>query len=163
MSPFLPPSFLSGLNRICIDASSMIYHLKTGLLGSLAAETELVSTPQVIAEVGWPHLPVKPLELDREQEGVSNDESLLILARREGLPVLSEDKEILESCREEGREYYNTLMMLNFLLLRGRIQDEEYPEYLSRLKDCAHYGEKVMNYGHEIYLEILKRLNSKEM
>lgn len=138
----------------------MIYHLKTGLLGSLAAEAELVSTPGVIAEVGWPHLPVRPLALSPEEgEGISNDESLLVLARREGLPVLSEDKEILESCREEGREHYNTLMMLNLLLLRGRILPGEYPEYLMRLKDCARYSGAVLDYGQQIYQEIMERLS----
>ena len=159
--PAIPPSFYTGLNRICIDASSVIYHLRTGLLGSLAAEVELVSTPQVIAEVGWPRLPVRPLELDPGYEDVTNDESLLILARREKLPVLSEDKEILESCRDEAREHYNTLMMLNFLLLRGRVPAEEYPEYLERLKECAHYSPQVMDYGRDVYLKILDHLERK--
>ena len=163
-SPTIPPSFYSGLERICIDASSMIYHLKTGLLGSLAAEIELVSTPQVIAEVGWPHLPVRPFDLNlKEDEDLTNDESLLLLARRENLPVLSEDKEILESCRKEGREHYNTLMMLNFLLLRRRIKRDEYPEYLKRLKDCAHYSERVLEYGQKLSLEILEDLSSSPL
>ena len=152
----IPPSFFSGLDRICIDASSMIYHLKIGLLGSLAAELELISTPQVIEEVGWPHLPVTPAAVEGE---MTNDESLIALTRRENLPVLSEDKEILEAVREEGREYYNTLMMLNFLLLRRRVQPEEYPGYLARLKECAHYSDEVLAYGQRVFLEISDHLS----
>lgn len=153
----IPPSFHSGIPALCIDASSIIYHLKTGLLGSLAAEVRLVSTPQVVAETGWPHLPVEALSV-AQSENMTNDESLLVLAGRENLPVLSEDREILESAREEGREYYNTLMMLNYLLLKGRVLPEEYGEYLRRLKDCSHYNQEVLSFGRSVYESILAAL-----
>jgi hypothetical protein len=153
LSMMIPPSFLSGLDRLCIDASSMIYHLKTGILGSLAAEVHLISTPQVIAEVGWPHLPVTSMAL--ADTPISNDASLLILARREGVPLLSEDREILETAGKEGMEYYNTLMMLNYLLLKKRILPADYPEYLERLKECSRYSQKVLDYGRRVYEEIL--------
>lgn len=151
--PRIPSSFISGIPILCIDASSMIYHLKIGLLGSLAAEVRLISTEQVIAEVGWPHLPVKSYLL--EDEGLSNDESLLFLARREGFPLLSEDKEILENARDEGMEHYNTLMMLNYLFMKKRITVDEYPEYLERLKDCSHYSQYVLDYGKAVFSLIL--------
>jgi hypothetical protein len=150
--PEIPDAFLKGISALCIDASSMIYHLKTGLLGSLAAEVRLISTKQVIAEVGWPHLPVTSYML--EEEATSNDESLLFLARREGLPLLSEDKEILKNARDEGMDYYNTLMMLNYLFMKKRITAEEYPEYLERLKDCSHYSQAILDYGDAVYFLI---------
>jgi len=152
----IPSSFPGGLSRLCIDASSMIYHIRTGLLGSLAAEMELLSTPGVIEEVGWPHLPVTPVDVGAAS---SNDESLLILARREGVPLCSEDKEILEAAREVGMEHYNTLMMLNYLLLKGRVKPEEYPEYLERLKECSHYSDAVLAYGLQVRDEILQLLS----
>lgn len=145
----IPPAFFSGLPVLCIDASSMIYHLKTGLLGTLAAESRLISTERVIREVGWPHLPVESFTVD--DESVSNDESLLILAEREEVPVVSEDKEILEQARDRGREHYNTLMMLNYLYMKGRVSPEEYPEYLSRLIDCSRYSREVLAYGRTVF------------
>lgn len=151
--PHIPEAFFNGISALCIDASSIIYLLKIGLLGSLAAEVHLVSPAQVIAEVGWPHLPVISNIMD--EEGISNDESLLFLARREGLPLLSEDKEILENARDEGMDHYNTLMMLNYLLLKNRINLEEYPEYLVRLKDCSHYSQAVLDYGAAVHSQIL--------
>ncbi|QEN06943.1 hypothetical protein EXM22_02650 [Oceanispirochaeta crateris] len=157
----IPQNFLSGIDCLCIDASSMIYHLKVGLLGSLAAEVSLISTPQVIDEVRWPHLPVKPLAL--KDNNVTNDESLLILARREGVALLSEDREILTSARDEGIDYYNTLMMINYLLLKGRITAEEYPVYLARLKECCRYSEKVLEYGRLVQEEILVYLDNSGM
>lgn len=153
----IPQSFLTGLDRLCIDASSMIYHLKVGLLGSLAAEVTLISTPQVIAEVGWPRLPVSSLPVD--DESVSNDHSLLLLCVREEVPLLSEDKELLEAAGKEGIEYYNTLMMLNYLFLKGRVLAAEYPVYLERLVECSRYSDKVLDYGRQVMEEIRTSFN----
>ncbi|MDC7232144.1 MAG: hypothetical protein PQJ58_02840 [Spirochaetales bacterium] len=155
--PEIPRSFREGIPVLCIDASSMIYHLKIGLLGSLAAEVRLLSTPQVFEEVLWPHLPIEPIAL--EEEGVSNDDSLLLLARREGIPLVSEDKEILMNAREEGLEYYNSLMMLNYLFLKGRVTLQDYPEYLDRLMECSRYSADVLAYGKAVYTLIAAQMS----
>ena len=155
----IPDSFLEGFTELCIDASSIIYLLKSGLLGSLSAEVSLVSTPQVRDETGWPHLPVEalPLEESRFPAGsLSNDDSLVALAVERRSPVLSEDYEILMNAKEAGLEYYNTLMMLNYLLLKGRIAPDEYPEYLERLKECSHYSSHVLEQGDLVYKDILQ-------
>jgi len=154
----IPSSFITGIDCLCIDASSMIYHLKIGLLGSLAAEITLISTPGVIKEVGWPHLPVTSRDISTGT--YTNDESLVILASREKVPVLSEDKEILTRAGELGLEYYNTLMMLNYLLLKGRVMPEEYPEYLTRLIECSHYSDAVLSTGHAVHAEVLEIIES---
>ncbi|OQY31905.1 MAG: hypothetical protein B6241_12770 [Spirochaetaceae bacterium 4572_59] len=57
--------------------------------------------------------------------------------------------------KKAGLEYYNTLMMLNYLLLKKRISPEDYPEYLNRLKDCSRYSEKVMARGALVYDSVL--------
>ena len=154
----IPDSFLKGFSELCIDASSMIYLLKIGLLSTLGAEVKLVSTPQVIEETGWPHLPVSA-ELPRPSlygDGdVSNDDSLVLLAESRRSPVLSEDYELLMNAKEAGLEYYNTLMILNYLLLKKRISPAEYPEYLDRLKECSHYSEKVMTHGALVHEAVL--------
>ena len=157
----IPEKFLCGLNALCIDASSMIYLLKTGLLGSLAAEVNLMAPPGVIAETQWPHLPVEPVKLSNEDStDYTNDQSLVVLARERNVPVLSEDYEVLTDARESGLDYYNTLMMLNYLLLKGRISREEYPLYLERLKECAHYSDGVLSEGELVHMEVLKYIET---
>ncbi len=152
----IPEKFISGLDELCIDASSMIYLLKTGLLGSLAAEVKLLAPPGVIAETDWPHLPVEAVAPgDEDAELYTNDQSLVVLARERNSPVLSEDYEVLMDARENSLDYFNTLMMLNYLLLKGRIQKEEYPLYLERLKECSHYSERVLREGELVHQEVL--------
>ncbi len=157
----IPPSFLSGLNELSVDASSIIYLLKTGLLGSLAAEVKLVCTPSVAAETQWPHLPVEQIPLDyREDEKPANDETVVILAQKRGIPVLSEDYEVLRDAGKKGLEYFNTLMMLNYLLLKKRITKDEYPEYLERLKNCSHYSKAVLDKGALVHKAVLTYIDS---
>ncbi len=154
----IPEEFIIGIKELSIDASSMIYLLKTGLLGSLGAEISLVTTKPVFNEVGWSKLPVKVIEI--ECEGMSNDQSLLFLAEKRWISILSEDLEILQSAKKKGLNYYNTLMMLNYLLLKGRILPDEYPVYLDRIKEISHYSSNVLVYGEKIYKAVLQYLDN---
>ena len=154
----IPMEFIHGIRELSIDASSMIYLLKTGLLGSLAAEVNLVTTEPVFKEVGWHRLPVKIIEINCE--GLTNDQSLLVLAELRKNSVLSEDLEILQNAGDSGMDYYNTLMMLNYLLLKGRVKEVEYSEYLERIKVISHYSSAVLNYGQKVYKAIKTHLNS---
>ncbi|MDA3810370.1 MAG: hypothetical protein PF518_08585 [Spirochaetaceae bacterium] len=153
----IPDEFIKGINAIVIDASSLIYHLKVGILGFLAAEMILISSEQVIEEVGWPHLPVMGFTLDNST--LTNDETIVELAKLKKLPVLSEDKEVLLNAKNHGLSYYNSLMMLNYLLLKKRISLLEYPEYLHRLIDISHYSEDILEYGNRIKNVIEKKLD----
>lgn len=56
---------LDRLSAAAIDASSMIYLLKAGFLGYVAAEVSLYTVGPVAQEVGWPELPVKIADLRR--------------------------------------------------------------------------------------------------
>lgn len=144
----LPEEFISGIKELSIDASSIIYLLKVGILGSVAAEISLISPQQIIEEVGWPHLPVNPVPIDNSE--MTNDETVVELARLRKISVLSEDREVLDNARISGLKYYNTLMILNYLLLKKRIPQEEYPVYLARLIEISHYGRDILEYGESI-------------
>ncbi len=152
----LPGEFLKGIKIIVIDASGIIYLLKTGLLGSLAAEIQLITTTPVFDEVGWPRLPVEQVEI--ECSGITNDQSLIKLAVERDLPVLSEDLEVLTCARKQALSYYNSLMMLNYLLLKERVSVSEYTDYLTRLKKISHYGDDILDYGTRIFKLIIKSL-----
>lgn len=151
----LPDDFVTGIQRISIDASSIIYMLKTGILGYMAAETELVASADVIAEVGWPRLPVRAYPVDEE---MSNDDTVIYIAGTLGIPVVSEDLEILTEAEERGFSRYNTLMMLNYLILKKRIRSADYDEYLHRLKEISRYSREVLEYGRAVRLLVEKSL-----
>lgn len=141
----LPQEFVHGIELISVDASSIIYLLKIGILGYTAAEIKLITTDNIIKEVGWPHLPIKSYPVENENH--TNDESVVDLAVKHHIPVLSEDREVLMNARTHGLNYYNSLMILNYLLLKKRIDINEYSEYLKRLTEISHYSEDILDYG----------------
>jgi len=148
MPEVLPSEFISGIKEVSIDASSIIYFLKVGILGYAAAEIHLVSSRQIIEEVRWPHLPVQGFIV--ENYNLTNDETIVELALNRKIPVVSEDREVLKNAETKGLNYYNTLMILNYLLMKKRIGNSEYPEYLKRLIDVSHYSRDILDYGARI-------------
>jgi len=62
-------------------------------------------------------------------------------------PVISEDKKILMAMKRAGRPFFNSLMMLNFLLYRRRIQNQHYIQYHLALKKFARYSDDIWAYG----------------
>jgi hypothetical protein len=149
------------LREAVIDASSIIYMLKSGFLGLLGSTLTLKTLPEVAAETGWPVLPVTVVGSGAEAPGglsaltgLSNDERLLDLAATTELPLISEDRALLRAAGEEGLEYYNSLMMLAFLQYRGRIDPAWFEESLRRLLEVARYGEDVLARFREIRREL---------
>ena len=130
-----------------------------GILGYVSAEINLISTPQIIEEVGWPRLPVLSCSIDNAD--LTNDETVVELAEIRNIPVLSEDQEVLLNARSKGLNYYNALMILNYIVLKGRISPDDYPQYLERLKEISHYSSDVMEYGSRIYDLIIRNLHQK--
>lgn len=156
MNNLIPNEFATGIKELSIDASSVIYLLKAGLLGTLAAEVHLVTTKPVFEEVGWPRLPIEIINI--ECVGLTNDQTVIKLAEIRQSSILSEDLEILKSAKESGINYYNTLMMLNFLLLKGRVLKSDYKEYLDRIVEISHYSKDILKYGEKIYQHILTQI-----
>ncbi len=154
------------LREAVIDACSVIYLLKTGVFESLAAEMTLHSTNDVYGETGWPLSDGQPrLRLVLHPslpEARSNDHGLFLLAREMGLPLISEDREVLFMAEEAGLPYYNSLMMLIFLCHRGRILPEEYPVYRDRLLKEAHYGEGIIRKGESFFSSLFSSGTSSD-
>ncbi len=146
------------LDEAVIDACSIIYLLKTGVFESLGAILKLDTTGDVYRETGWPlkdGRPRLPLTLFPSSEMArSNDHGLFLLAKSRSLPLISEDKEVLEMAAGEGLPYYNSLMMLLFLLYKGRITQGDYEEYKIRLLGEARYGESIIKRGEEYYRDL---------
>ena len=155
-SPFPPlRERYDRLSKVTIDASSIIYMLKAGFLGLLGSTISLRSVPEVIEEVGWPELPVIAVPTaSPKPAATTNDDLLLLLAQEEGIPVVSEDRAILMAAEGAGLEYYNALMMLAFLLYRGRMEEHWFREAYERLLEVAHYGGTVLRRYEEHLREL---------
>lgn len=130
--------------------------LKAGFLGLLGHTIRLVTIEVIRAETGWqpPEVEVRR-EPPREHGGAdpgadpgtgapSNDDRLLRFAANSHLPVVSEDRRLLEEAGRRGLDHYNSLMMLLLLRYRSRIDDEWYAEARDRLLELGRYSEAVL-------------------
>ena len=136
------------LSRALIDASSIIYMHKTGFLTKLANTVNLYSPREIVAETGFNHLDIRPVACT--SKSLSNDQKLISTALKLRWPVISEDGNILLHMQRAKLPYFNTLMMLNFLLLRKRIDLKDHAIYFERLKQCAWYSPHVWEFGENI-------------
>jgi len=159
---------LAGLERAAVDASSIIYMLKAGFFGYVAAELSLYTVGPVAREVGWPELPVRIADLRRGGEVPwtretidmaeafvgrgkhGNDELLLELAASRGLPVVSEDHRVHERAAALGLAHYNAPLMLALASARGRIDDHARAEYFEELARIGHYGADVLVFARAV-------------
>ena len=137
------------LNRAIIDASSIIYMHKAGFFTELANTLRLYSPPEIIAETGFNDLNISSLAFT--SNSLSNDQKLITAALKLRWPVISEDGNILLHMRRAELPYFNTLMMLNFLLYRKRIDPKSHAMYFERLKQYARYSPYVWECGKDIY------------
>jgi hypothetical protein len=140
------------LSKALIDASSIIYSNRAGFLDILASEIKLQSVSDILAEAGSASNQIDPLFY--QDSSLSNDQKLISCALNLALPVISEDKKILQALKRTRKPYYNSLMMLNFLLYRKRIEIQEYDQYRQALQKFARYSDEVWNYGAKLQLVI---------
>ncbi len=137
------------LEEACIDASSVIYMCKSGFFDRVYQALRLSTVPAVAEEVG------------READGITlfrpadqtltSDAQLIQCAYERQLAVISEDKQLLLSAKRLHLPYYNALMMLNWLLFKGLIQQFHYHRYHAALQSCARYSDAVWNYGEAVH------------
>ncbi len=126
--------------------------LKAGFLGLLGHTIRLLTIDAIRDETGWqpPEVEIRPepaLDCGGPGPGAdepSNDERLLRFAVAFGLPVISEDRGLLEEAGRRGLDYYNSLMMLLLLRYRGRIDEDWYTEARNRLVSIGRYSDEVL-------------------
>lgn len=145
-------SEFDALDAAAIDASSIIYMRKAGFLSDLAEEIRLFSPGSVIRETGYDDLPVRPVTGGRSSE--SSDRQLVACSLAFRIPVISEDKKILMAIRRARLPYFNSLMMLNFLLFRGRISAADHGVRFRRLLDFAWYSPAVLAFSRSVFTAV---------
>jgi hypothetical protein len=151
---------LGRLKKALIDTSSIIYVQKAGYLDALAGTIQLYTIPEVISE-SKAHPAGVTLIHSSESPSLSVDQKLVACALENKLAMISEDKRILSAMGRARAPYYNALMMLNFLLLSQKIDDDGYRHYLGALKNIARYSEPVWEFGRDIYTTVKSKLHSK--
>jgi len=140
------------LKKAIIDASSIIYMMKADFLHQVASSIELHSLSEIIAETGYSNIDIKILT--GCSIGKSNDQMLIFCALESGWPVISEDKKILSTMERNEIPYFNSLIILNYLLFKNQISVADHSVYFRRLKEHAWYSPYVWDFGKTIFKKI---------
>ena len=149
---------LGRIVRVAIDASSIIYLSKSNALNVLAESVQLTTVQQVVMEAGLSSLPVDVAEIQDDVASSSDaDTAILRCAEEKKIPVLSEDRKLLLRAENRGIPYYNSLMMIALLVLRGSIANDEIALLRDRLVEVAHYSRRILEYGDSLISHILMK------
>ena len=130
------------------DTSTLIYLDRINLLLRVSNFFKLLVTPDVVCEFGRP--PAGCIVCG-ETCVRGADQAVLQLATKLCLPVLSEDRQLLMSSRDQGLKYYNTLMILLVLLFQQKLSLAEYQRAYSSLLKIARYSPAVWQVGEQVF------------
>ena len=158
----LPQDILGQFNQLdkaLIDASSIIYANKAHFLKRLASAVTLFSIHEILSEAGSISDNIKPLS--HNGKTLSNDQKLVACALRFDLPVISEDKKILMAMKSARKPFFNSLMMLNFLLYRQMIDNRQYAQYHLALRQFARYSDEIWQYGARIHASVKELISDR--
>ena len=150
------------LKKALIDTSSIIYLQKAGYFDALAGTVQLYSIPEVISEFKT-HVAGVTLIHPSESPSLSTDQKLISCALENELAMISEDKHMLRAMGRAQAPYYNSLMMLNFLLFSKKIDDDGYQQYHCALENIARYSDEIWEFGNFIYSTVKLRLQSRTL
>ena len=148
-----------GLKKALIDTSSIIYIQKAGYLDVLNQTIDLNTIPEVISETKACITGIKLIQAPN-LPALSTDQKLIICAQENRLAMISEDKGILTAMRKAGFDYYNALMVLNFMLYKKRIDDNRYRQYYRNLRTFARYSADVWEFGDQIYAAVKSKMDA---
>ena len=137
------------LKEVLIDACSIINMNKCGFLDHLSRTLHLYAPEPIIVETGYPSLPIRTLGCT--DFVASNDQCLVDIACDRGWPVISEDKKVLKQMASAGLPYFNAAMMLNLLSYRRMVTQQEYKDYLERLRRTARYSADVWRFAEAVH------------
>jgi hypothetical protein len=146
------------LHAAVIDSSSIIYLHKINLLDLAADNIELHTPEIVINETGLrnPDIIVHLPETDSSM--LSADQQVVYFAVKKNLPVISEDKKVLSEASKASIPYYNTLMILNYLLYKKRIIPDQYDHFHKELLSVSRYSPFVLAYGEIVKDKVIEKV-----
>jgi len=152
-------SQLDHLSQAMIDTSSLIYLQEIDLLSLTGQWIKLWTVPGVINEFGdgAKEYPVHLVDVENLAGSSADTDQLLCLAADKlRLPIISEDRQILMRARKLNLAYFNTLMVLNFLLYKNALNLLEYKIVMDKLRGTARYSDEIYEFGGRVLAEILR-------
>ena len=143
----------SSLRNAVIDSSSIIYLSKINVLDTLSTSLSLWTVNDVIKECG---ISTHYIQIISEPTSLSADQQLINLTLSKKFPVISEDFKILSAVSKTDIPYFNSLMMISYLLFMQKISKNEFLHYRENLIQFARYNDFVWNFGEELFSAIDK-------
>ena len=149
------------LNQALIDTSSLIYLSNTNLLTAASRAIQLKTISNVVKEFGSLS-EIKDIEIIELREVINEkkdtDRRLMETAMHLRLPIISEDKKMLMRAKRSGLPFFNTLMIMNFLIYKNVIKQEAYQASLDLLRKKAYYNAFIFEYGKIVFESITEKI-----
>lgn len=142
------------LQHAVIDSSSLIYMQKSRFLDIVAMHIEFHAPKAVLIETGFYELQL----IDHANTDViadTVDQQVVLLGRELQIPIISDDKKVLRKADQLLLPYYNSLMVLNFLLYKDYVTYNQFNNFQQELLKIARYGEQIVSYGRLVTEQIL--------
>lgn len=90
-------------------------------------------------------------------EKKDTDRHLVETAKYLQVPVISEDKKILMHANRGNLPFFNTLMIMNFMIYKNVISMAEYQAGLDLLQEEAYYDAFIFEYGKMVLERIIEK------
>jgi hypothetical protein len=145
---------LRELNKAVIDSSSIIYMQRAGFLEHVTSLLEIYAPDAVMDETGFTDGGIKVI-FGTGNGSVTADSLVVSCAFDMGAAVISDDRGVLKKAEALSLDYFNSLMMLCFLFLKGAIDPEGCTLFYNRLKSFARYSSFVYEYGEAVMMAIV--------
>jgi hypothetical protein len=143
----------SSLHIAIIDSSSIIYLSKINALDILSTSLSLWTVEDVIKEC---NISTRNIQIFSFTTLLPTDQKLINLTLSKKFPIISEDFKILSTISKTDIPYFNSLMMISYLLFLQKISKNDFLHYREDLKQFARYNDFVWNFGEELFREIDK-------
>jgi hypothetical protein len=144
------------LKNAVIDTSSIINIEKAGFMAELQQKINLHTVEDVFFEYGKPVPSIRKHLIS--QIDLSTDQKVIMLAYQNSFPVISEDKGLLQASQKKDLEYYNAVMMLEYLFFKRSINNEKYRQSFSLLEKNCRYSSGIWNYIDKLHQLLLIEL-----
>jgi hypothetical protein len=144
------------LKNAVIDTSSIINIEKAGFMAKLQQQINLHTVEDVFLEYGKSVPSIRKHLIS--QNDLSTDQKVIMLACQNSFPVISEDKGLLQASQKKELEYYNAVMMLEYLLFKRSINNEKYRQSFSLLEQNCRYSSGIWNYIDKLHQLLLIEL-----
>ena len=150
---------LNELKSAVIDSSSVIYLQKLGLLNLASDAIQLYAPLSVFNETKLDNAQIQKVDYNLNEYS-SADDQVLTIAVRMHFPLISDDKKILQQARGAGADYFNTLMIVLLLFLRGYLSKHDAERKMQLLEQIAWYDDWIWEYGRQVFAEIVAAARS---